>query len=132
MLISLHLGVGESPPAQPPFPPQVRPSPTFRFPNGITPSCGSMSARRTLTFTASIAADMQVSFCDKDLYYHLVSFSIVAFELQFHQGQGASSTSSPSTLLVYRYYWHSYTFLSMLSYPHCPKKDNTLDKRPEL
>ena len=48
MLISLHLRVGESPPAQPPFPPQVPPSPTFRFPDGIIPSRGSMPARPTL------------------------------------------------------------------------------------
>jgi hypothetical protein len=44
MLIYLHLRVGESPPAQPPFLPQVPPSSTFRFRDGITASGGSMRA----------------------------------------------------------------------------------------
>ncbi|MEO3703535.1 hypothetical protein, partial [Trichormus azollae] len=43
-----HLRVGESPPGQPPFLPQVPPSLTFRFRDGITASRGSMPARPTL------------------------------------------------------------------------------------
>ncbi|MEO3706408.1 hypothetical protein AAFM79_17760, partial [Trichormus azollae HNT15244] len=45
---SLHLRVGESPPAQPPFLSQVPPSPTFRFRDGITASGGSMPGCPTL------------------------------------------------------------------------------------
>jgi hypothetical protein len=44
-----------------------------------------------------------------------IEVSVTVFELQFHQGQGPSSTSSPSTLLVYRSYWHSYTLFNPLS-----------------
>ena len=79
MLISLHLGVGESPPAQPPFPPQVRPSPTFRFPNGITPSRGSMPARPTLLLPLQSPPIYGYPSVTK-------TYSIVAFEVQFHQG----------------------------------------------
>jgi hypothetical protein len=48
MLISLHLRVDESLPAQPPFLLQVPSSPTFRFRDAITASCGSMPGSPTL------------------------------------------------------------------------------------
>ncbi|MEO3706848.1 hypothetical protein AAFM79_20455, partial [Trichormus azollae HNT15244] len=45
---SLNLWVGEYPPGQSPFLPQVPPTPTFRFRNAITASCKSMPAQPTL------------------------------------------------------------------------------------
>ncbi|MEO3705066.1 hypothetical protein AAFM79_09765, partial [Trichormus azollae HNT15244] len=64
--------VGESPPGQPPFLPQVPPSPTLRFRDGITASDGSLPARPTLLLGLQ----------SRTIYVHpslTKTYSIVAF-----------------------------------------------------
>jgi hypothetical protein len=105
-LISLHLRVGESPPTQPPFLPQVPPSPTFRFRDAITASRGSMPAPLTLLLGLQwppIYGDPSLT----SLHFNFNFTRVRAHHLPV--------LYLPFWCIEYRYYWQYYTLFNPLS-----------------